>query len=323
MNMVLIIILSFMAIVTSIVSLYLMFEGFRKSTRAAIKARLANMEASHPGSLSMPGLLRDELLSEIPAVNRILFKIPLMEKVAILIEQANMQIKVGQLLFLTLNLGMTGLLIGLLINRGILFAIGLGLVLAVAPYLYIKWRKQKRIIQFEEQFPETLNTIARSLDAGHSFTAAQQYAALESADPVGTLFNTAIEEQSLGLSQHDALKRMAYRIESMDLIFFITAVNIQRVTGGNLVEILRNLSHIIRERLKLRKQVRVYTAQGRFSGYILGVLPIFLMITVYLVNPEYMGILFSEKAGKYLIAFALGLQIIGFVLIRKIIRIKI
>ena len=323
MNMFVIIIISFMAIVTSIVSVYLMFEGFRQSTRAAIKARLANMEASHPGSLSMPGLLRDELLSEISALNKILSKIPIMEKIAILIEQANVQIKVGQLLFLTLNIGMTGLLIGVLINRGMLFAIGLGLVLATVPYLYIKWRKHKRIIQFEEQFPETLNTIARSLDAGHSFTAAQQYAAQESADPVGTLFTTAIEEQSLGLSQHDALKRMSYRIDSMDLIFFITAVNIQRVTGGNLVEILRNLSYIIKERLKLRKQVRVYTAQGRFSGYILGALPIFLMIILYLLNPEYMGLLFSEKAGNYLLAFALVLQIIGFVLIRKIINIKI
>jgi tight adherence protein B len=246
-----------------------------------------------------------------------------MERLANFIEQANVQLRVGQLLFLTLTLGITGLLVGLLINRGIIFATALGIALAVAPYLYIKWRKQKRIIQFEEQFPETLNTIARSLDAGHSFTAAQQYAAQESADPVGTLFTTAIEEQSLGLSQHDALKRMSYRIDSMDLIFFITAVNIQRITGGNLVEILRNLSYIIKERLKLKKQVRVYTAQGRFSGYILGALPIFLMIILYLVNPEYMGLLINEKAGNYLLAFALALQIIGFVLIKKVINIKI
>lgn len=323
MNMIVIVIVSFMAIVTSLVSLYLMFEGFRQSTRAAIKERLANMEASHPGSLSMPGLLRAELLSEIPAINRILYKLPIMEKIAVLIEQANVQIKVGQLLFLTLNIGLTGFLIGVLINRGVLFAIVLGLVMAAAPFLYIKWRKQKRINQFEEQFPETLNTIARSLDAGHSFTSAQQYAAQESADPVGTLFTTAIEEQSLGLSQYDALRRMSYRIESMDLIFFITAVNIQRITGGNLVGILRNLSYIIKERLKIRKQVRVYTAQGRFSGYILGALPIFLMFILYMVNPNYIGLLFNETAGKYLIAMALVLQIIGFLLIRKIIRIKI
>jgi tight adherence protein B len=323
MNIVVIVIVSFMAIATSIVSLYLMYEGFKQSTRATIKERLANMEASHPGSLSMPGLLRAELLSEIPAVNRILYKFPVMEKIAVLIEQANVQIKVGQLLFLTLNVGLTGFLIGVLINRGVLFAIVLGLVLAAAPFLYIKWQKQQRINKFEEQFPETLNTIARSLDAGHSFTSAQQYAAQESADPIGALFTTAIEEQSLGLSQYDALRRMSYRIESMDLIFFITAVNIQRITGGNLVGILRNLSYIIKERLKIRKQVRVYTAQGRFSGYILGALPIFLMFVLYMVNPNYIGLLFSEMAGKYLVALALGLQIIGFLFIRKIIRIKI
>lgn len=323
MNMFVIILLSFMAITTGVVSLYLMLGGLRQSTRSVIKARLANMETKHPGSLSMPGLLRNELLSEIPALNRILYKFPIMEKLANLIEQANVQIKVGQLLFLTLTIGMTGFLAGLLINRGIIFAVGLGIALAVAPYLYIKWRKQKRIIQFEEQFPETLNTIARSLDAGHSFTAAQQYAAQEAPDPVGTLFMTAIEEQALGLSHYDSLRRMAYRIESLDLIFFITAVNIQRVTGGNLVDILRNLSFIIRERLKLKRQVRVYSAQGRLSGYILGALPVFLVLTLYLLNPDYINLLFREEVGHYLVGFALVLQTVGFLLIRKITRIKI
>lgn len=323
MNMFVIIILTFMAIATGIISLYLMLSGFRQSSRSAIKARLANMETSHPGSLSMPGLLREELLSEIPVVNKILYKFPIMEKLAVLIEQANVQIKVGQLLFLTLTIGMTGCLIGILINRGMLFAVCLGLFLAAAPYLYIKWRKKQRIIKFEEQFPETLNTIARSLDAGHSFTAAQQYAAQESADPVGTLFSTAIEEQSLGLSHYDSMRRMAYRMESMDLIFFITAVNIQRVTGGNLVEILRNLSYIIKERLKLKRQVRVYTAQGRFSGYILAALPIVMVSVLNVLNPEYIGLLFRETVGHYLLAAAVVLQVIGFLIIRKIVNIKI
>lgn len=323
MNMVVIILLAFMALVTGIISLYLMLGGLRQSTRSVIKARLANLVAGHPGAMSMPGLLRDEMLSEIPALNKILYKIPLMEKIAVLIEQANVQIKVGQLLFLTLTIGMTGLLAGLLINRGTFFAVALGLLLAATPYLYIHWRKQRRIIKFEDQFPDTLNTIARSLDAGHSFTTALQYAAQEAPDPVGTIFNTAIDEQAMGLSHYDALRRMIYRIESMDLIFFVTAVNIQRTTGGNLVEILKNLSLVIRERLKLRRQVRVYTAQGRLSGYVLGALPIFLVVALQLLNPEYMSLLFKETIGRYLIAAALILQFIGFLLIRKIIRIKI
>jgi len=110
---------------------------------------------------------------------------------------------------------------------------------------------------------------------------------------------------------------------SMDLIFFITAVNIQRTTGGNLAEVLRNLSYIIRERLKIKRQVRVYTAQGRFSGYILGALPIFMALAIYMVNPGYIGILWQERVGNYLIAAALILQVIGFFVIRKIIKIKI
>jgi tight adherence protein B len=323
MNIVVIIILSFMAIVTAMISLYLMLSGLRQSTRAVIKSRLANMEASQPGGMRMQGLLRTELLSEIPAFNKILFKIPVMDKLAVLIEQANVQIMVGQLLFLTLTLGMTGLLTGLLINRGTFFAVALGFFLAATPYLYIHWRKKRRIVKFEEQFADTLNTIARSLDAGHSFTAALQYAAQEAPDPVGTLFNTALDEQALGLSHYDALRRMIYRIESMDLVFFVTAINIQRVTGGNLVEILKNLSVVIRERLKLRRQVRVFSAQGRLSGYILGALPIFLIVLIHLLNPDYISPLFKETTGKYLVAFALIMMFVGFLLIRKIIRIKI
>lgn len=323
MNILTMAILAFLAIAMGIISLYLMFVGFRESTKAVIKKRLAMMEAQHPGSLKMPGVLRDELLSEIPALNRILYKVPIAEKLASLIEQANVQIKVGQLLLLTLTIGMTGFLAGLLINRGILLAIGLGLFLAAMPYLYVLRRKHKRMIRFEEQFPDTLDTIARSLEAGHSFTSAMQYVGQESGDPVGTLFTTAFEEQSLGLSHYDALRRMSYRMTSMDLTFFITAVNIQRATGGNLAEILRNLAYIIRERLKIKRQVRVYTAQGRFSGYILGALPIFMAFAIYFVNPEYMNILVQEKAGNYLIASAIILQIIGFFVIRKIIKIKI
>jgi tight adherence protein B len=323
MNIVVIILLSFMAIITAMISLYLMLGGLRQSTRAVIKARLANLEASRPGSMSMPGLLRDELLSEIPALNKILYKFPVMEKIAVLIEQANVQIKVGQLLFLTLTIGMTGFLTGLLIDRGTFFAVALGLFLATMPYMYILWRKKQRIIKFEEQFPDTLNTLARSLDSGHSFTAALQYAAQEAPDPVGTVFNTAIDEQALGLSYYDALRRMIYRIESLDLVFFVTAVNVQRVTGGNLVDILKNLSLVIKERLKLRRQVRVFTAQGRMSGYILGGLPIFLGLVLYVLNPGYISVLFKETSGRYLVAGAVVLQLIGFLFIRKIIKIKI
>lgn len=318
-----IVVLTFLTIVTSIISLYLMAVGLRESTKNVIKRRLAMMEAKHPGSLKMPGVLREELLSEIPALNRILFKIPVSEKLAGLIEQANVQINVGQLLLLTMTIGMTGFLSGLLINRGIIAAIILGLFLAVIPYLYLRRRKTKRVVKFEELFPDTLETLARSLEAGHSLTSALQYVGQEAPDPVGTLFSTAFEEQALGLSYYDALRRMTARIDSTDLVFFITAVNIQRVTGGNLAEILKNLAYIIRERLKIKRQVRVYTAQGRLSGYILAFLPILLFFAIYMVNPSYMSLLYKEKVGQYFIATGLTLQIIGFFVIKKIIRIRI
>ena len=142
-------------------------------------------------------------------------------------------------------------------------------------------------------------------------------------EPVKGLFKSVYEEQAYGLALKDSLSNMIYRMDTMDLRFFVTSVNIYREIGGNLAEILENLAKTIRERIKIRRQVKVYTAQARMSGYILAALPIFTGLFFYFMAPDYIGELFEAKIGRYLIAVAIVSQIIGFLIIRKIIDIKI
>ena len=194
---------------------------------------------------------------------------------------------------------------------------------ALSPIFYLKALKNKRIVRFTEQFPDALDMISRSLRAGHSFTAAMQLVASELSDPVSTLFKTAYDEQALGVSTREAIAHMTERVESTDLNFFVMAINIHREIGGNLGEILDRLAKTIRERLTIRRQVRVFTAQARLSGYILAITPLFMAGFFYVSSPGYMEELTEVASGRFAIALAIAAQVAGFLMIRKIVNIRI
>jgi tight adherence protein B len=204
-----------------------------------------------------------------------------------------------------------------------LFGLALSIIFTAIPFIYLLDRKTKRLNKFTLQFPDALDMIARSLRAGHSFTSAMQVVYQEMPDPVSKVFRIAYDEQNLGLSLPESLDNMTKRINSLDLSFFVTAVNIQRETGGNLAEIFEKIGTTIRERFKILGQVKIYTAQGKLSGYILTAIPLFLAFTIWVISPDYIEVLFKTTVGMYLIAGAIALQIIGFLIIRKIIDIKI
>lgn len=165
--------------------------------------------------------------------------------------------------------------------------------------------------------------ISRSLRAGHTVSSAIELVGMEMSNPAGELFRTAFDQQKFGMRINDALTAMTNQIESLDLRFFVTTVSINSEVGGNLSEILDQLAKTIRERLNVRRQVRVYTAQGRVSGYVLAGLPIFMFIVFNILNPEYEQLLIKEKVGNYLLIFAVVMQIIGYLVIRKIVNIRI
>jgi tight adherence protein B len=201
-------------------------------------------------------------------------------------------------------------------------ALGAALGCAV-PFLVLKVKRTGRMRVFEEEFPEALDLIARALKAGHAFATGLKMVADEMNAPVGPEFRKTFDEQNFGLPLKDALDNLTHRVPLMDVRFFTAAVLIQRETGGNLAEILENLAHVVRERFKILRQVRVYTAHGRFTGYVLLALPAVLCMALAFINPDHMNLLFRERMGQMMLIGALVLQTIGFLWIRQVIKIEV
>lgn len=194
---------------------------------------------------------------------------------------------------------------------------------AFLPFAYLRHRRSVRIKKFEEQFPEALDLLSRALRAGHAFQTAMGMAADELPPPVGPEFKRTFDQQNFGLPLRDALNQMTDRVPILDVRFFVTAVLIQRETGGNLSEILDNLAHVVRERFKVLRQVRVHTAHGRFTAFVLLSLPAALGIVLTILNPEHMELLFHDRMGQALMVGATIMQAIGFVWIRQVIKIEV
>jgi tight adherence protein B len=198
-------------------------------------------------------------------------------------------------------------------------AFGLG---GTGPYFYVRWRKRRRIRQLEAQLPEAIDLIARAVRAGHPLSAGLGMAAEEAPEPLASEFRITFEEQKFGLPFEEALLGLGDRVEVVDVRILITAVLVQREVGGNLSEILETIAETMRARFNLRRQVRVYTAQGRMSGYTLAALPILVGLVITAINPDYMRTLFHDPVGSGMLAGAGLLQLVGFLWIRKIVDIR-
>jgi tight adherence protein B len=199
----------------------------------------------------------------------------------------------------------------------------MALLAAAVPTLYLVHCKGKRLKRFEEQFPEALDLLSRAIRAGHAFQTAMGMVADELPEPVGPEFKKTYDQQNFGLPLRDALNELSARLDLLDVRFFVTAVLIQRDTGGNLSEILDGLAHVVRERFKIQRDVRTHTSHGRFTGYVLMALPAALAAALYFINPEHMQLLFRERMGQMMLMGAVVMQGIGYIWIRKVIKIEV
>jgi tight adherence protein B len=311
---------------SSILAVFGIYYGMvlsRESVKSEVRRRLHSIAMKEPSGEAMPSILKDQLLSEIPFLNKMLYRFSPASGMERLIDQSGVKLNVGSLTLLTAVLFGAGIAGGLISHRGLLIGIVFGLVLAASPYVFLAHKRKKRQMKFTEQFPDALDMIARSLRAGHSFVSAMQIVYQEMAEPVSKLFRIAYDEQNFGLSLPDALDNMTVQMPSIDLEFFVTSVKVQREAGGNLAEIFEKLGVTIRERLKVYRQLRVYTAQGRVSGYILAALPFALALALMVLNPDYLKLLVKTQTGMYMTIGALALQVIGFFIIRRIIAIRV
>jgi len=307
------------------------FIDQRNAQARLLRERLAKAQAA-PGQLPSEelALVRDEMLSRIPALDNLLRRSERVTNLQEFLEQADLKIRAGNILLLcglgALALGAAGYFLAepsMPANQTALFVL-VGVVLGgILPYSYASHRRNQRFQKFEGIFPEAIDTLARAVRAGHAFTTALELIAAEVAEPVASEFRKLYEEQKFGLPVRDALVNLTTRVPLVDVKFFVTAVMLQRETGGNLAEILDNLSYVIRERFKILRQVRVYTAQGRLTMMLLMGLPPIIVAIMLTSSPGYIHPLFADPIGHALIVGGVVLQTIGYFVIRRIIRIQV
>jgi tight adherence protein B len=265
---------------------------------------------------------RDDSIGGNPTINRLLSSLDFIKKLDRMIKQADVHITVARLLLFCFVAGLMAGFAAYTITNGVA-ALVLGVMAAVLPILNISWKRKKRLRKFNAQLPDTLDLLGRSLAVGHAFSEALNQVASEMPDPVATEFRIAFEEQKLGLSIKAALDRLTDRVPLLDLRLCVTAMHIQRETGGNLAEVLEKVSVTIRERFKLMEDFRTMTTSARGSAWILCALPIGIILLMTVLNPKYMSLLLNDQRGHYILGVAAVLQFMGVVTIKKILNIRV
>jgi tight adherence protein B len=311
-------------------SITLLFAGFMwfvagRSDRPGNRVfrRLKNLSRNKRtgGVDPVPFILRDDQLSRIPALNRVLAGQNVSARLQTLLDQAGSTMTVGQLVLLVVVLAAVGVLLGLR-SRTILLRLFIPLLFGCLPLIHVQMQRARRLKAYIRAFPDTIDMMTSAIRAGHAFNQAMQLVGDEAPDPVGVEFKRTFEQHNLGLNIREALLNLTERVDSLDLRLFVTSVLLQRETGGNLTEILEKISYTIRERFKLIGQIRTYTAQGRMSAWIVGTLPVAFVLIISALNPGYLKPLLNDKLGHAFIAVSAFLQIAGFLIIRKVVQIK-
>ena len=303
---------------------YLLATLGSDAKRARLRQRLSDalVHSAHAEDIEVV-LARNELMSEIPWVNRVLIRLQAALHLKQMLDQADLHITPSRLLMFSGMAGMLAALAASMISISILVMVVSGLVAAALPFVHVYWKRKKRFERFLEHLPDALDLMSRALAAGHAFSEAMLMVSAEMPEPISTEFRKTYEEQNLGLSLKLALENLTARIPLLDLKMCVTAVLIQRETGGNLAEILEKVAHTIRERFRIMGDLKTLTTSSRMSAWLLCGLPIFVTFVITAMNPEYMSILWRDPRGHYLIAVALLLQTTGMLIVKKILNIKI
>jgi tight adherence protein B len=259
----------------------------------------------------------------VPWLNRWLLRLEVAPRLRVLLFQANLRWTVGGLLLMSATCFLIPAYLVYLRTQTLLLALLIGFLLGGGPIFYVLAKRKQRFARFEQGLPESIDLMVSALRAGHSIVSALGLVANESSDPIGSEFKICFDEQNYGLDLRTAMDNLVARVPLPDLRIIVTAILIQRSSGGNLAEVLDKAAYLVRERFRLRRQVRTHTAQGRLTGWILTFLPVVLGIGLYLVNPEAMSLLWRRDIGRELLYSATVMTIIGALVIRKIVNMEV
>ena len=312
-------IIIFIAITMGIGALFLLFSGSGKEDVHTRSLRRLGLQGLKVNADVPSSVLKKEVLQQQKRQRR---KSTTASNFNQVLDKSGCGMQLSVFVVLTLTMGLVGGGATWLANRSLFSALAAGGVLAIIPYVYVKMRLRKRIKLITEQFPDALELLTNTLRAGQAFTTGLVTVAEEMPDPIAHEFRLTFEEQNYGAGMSEALIHMSERVGTMDMDFFVTAVNIQRETGGNLAEILDNLGRTIRLRFKILGHIKTLTAQGRLSGFIIGLMPLGLGLLLSILNPKYMSLMFESPMGKMLLMISGGMQLLGFLWINKIVKIK-
>jgi tight adherence protein B len=242
---------------------------------------------------------------------------------SLLFDQAEVQMSVASFLMISTGLAVGSGLLLAFVGLNVALAPLVGLLFGSLPFCWLLFRRKRRLKKFAAQLPEALELIARALRAGHSLAAGFHLVSQESSDPIASEFCRVFEEQNLGIPFEEALLNLSERVPNLDLKFFVTAITLQRQTGGDLAEILDKIGRLVRERFAIWGQVQALTGEGRLSGIVLLALPPLLFVTVYRMNPDYLSLLFTDELGKKMLIGGIVMQLVGALVIRNIVNIRV
>jgi tight adherence protein B len=301
-----------------------MFVSTDKNQEVVRRRMDSVRKAERRGNLSLgTSLVRDELLSSVPAIHQLMIRWTWTTKLNDYIVQGGMTTKPARVILMMGILLFGGYYVARMFFQNFFGSALIALLLAFAPLAYIMWARQRRLAKFEEHFPEALDLLGRAVRAGHAFTTGMEMIAKESDEPIGSEFRTTFEEQNFGLPLRDTLLNLTERVPLIDVRFFVTSLMIQKETGGNLAEILDGLSRVIRDRFRIHREVQTKTAQGKLTAAILIAIPPIMLLALSALNPSYMKTLTEDPLGPTIIGVAAALQIMGSALLWKIIHIEV
>jgi tight adherence protein B len=319
---VLFIVLLFVAVVLTFEGIYSVWASKNSAEAKRVAARLRQLEgASEETPLTIERKEAEKRWHWLD--DGVIAGLPKGDALLAYMETSGTGRSVGEMVIYSAILGGLGMLVPFLFAMPFVFSLLLGVLLAVVPWFVLAYHRSERIKLFERQIPEALDLMGRAMRAGHAFPTAVKMVGDEMADPIGKEFRILFDETNYGIPQNEALMRLADRVPVEDLRYFVVAVMIQRESGGNLAELLDNISSIVRARLKLLGEVRTLSAEGRLSAWILSLLPFCVAVLINIVNPEFMKVLWTDPMGLRMVGGALVMMALGVWWMRKIIQIRV
>lgn len=317
------IVLGFLAVVLLVEGIYIAWNSHSGPKARSIAARLRVLSAGAPMEHEHKSIIKTRLLSKSRKIEYVLLSIPRIHVLDRLLVQSGVELSVASFVGISIAFYAAVVLVLVFLGLSVLLSTGISLPFVFIPLIYIFNQRSKRIKKIEEQMPDALDLIGRALRAGHAFQSSLHMVANEAPNPVGEEFKTAFDEINFGVSVQEALLNMAARVPSTDLRYFVIAVMIQRDTGGNLAELLDNISRLMRDRIKLLGSVRVLAAEGKLSAWILSLLPFALALAMSIINPDFLNILFVDSFGQHLLMSAGGLMLIGILWLWRLTKIHV